>query len=144
MIEHYKFKTKPYEHQLKALQYSWDKETFALFMEMGTGKSKVLIDNIALLYDKGEIQNVLIVAPKGVYRNWYEIEVPVHLPEHIEHTTVLWEPSLSKRKLAEIDLLSQNDGKLKIFIMNVEAFQTNKGIDFAEKFLKTNVWRSLI
>ena len=47
MIEHYKFKTKPYEHQLKALQRSWDQETFALFMEMGTGKSKVLIDNIA-------------------------------------------------------------------------------------------------
>jgi len=53
MIEHYKFKTKPYEHQLTALQHSWDKETFALFMEMGTGKSKVLIDNIALLYDRG-------------------------------------------------------------------------------------------
>jgi hypothetical protein len=41
MIEHYKFKTKPYEHQLKALQSSWDKKTFALFMEMGTGNSKV-------------------------------------------------------------------------------------------------------
>jgi hypothetical protein len=81
MIEHYKFKTKPYAHQLKALITSWDKETFALFMEMGTGKSKVLIDNIGILYDKGEIQNVLIIAPKGVYRNWYEIEVPVHLPE---------------------------------------------------------------
>ena len=144
MIEHYKFKTKPYEHQLKALQSSWDKKTFALFMEMGTGKSKVLIDNIALLYDKGDIQKVLIIARKGVYRNWYEIEVPTHLPEHIEHTTVLWEPSLTKRKLAEIDLLSQNDGRLKIFIMNVEAFQTNKGIDFAEKFLNTSVGRSLI
>ena len=49
----YKFKTMPYEHQLKALGASWNKEAFALFMEMGTGKSKVLIDNIAMLYDKG-------------------------------------------------------------------------------------------
>ena len=144
MIEHYKFKTKPYEHQLKALQRSWDQETFALFMEMGTGKSKVLIDNIALLYDKGDIQNVLIIAPKGVYRNWYEIEVPTHLPQHIEHTTVLWEPSLTQTKLAELDALSQNDGKLKIFIMNVEAFSTNKGVDFADKFLNTTIGRSLI
>ena len=47
--------------------------------------------------------------------------------EHIEHTTVLWEPSLTQSKLAELDALSQNDGKLKIFIMNVEAFSTNKG-----------------
>jgi transposase len=36
----YKFKTKPYEHQLDALKASWDKENFAYFMEMGTGKSK--------------------------------------------------------------------------------------------------------
>jgi transposase len=35
---HYKFKTKPYQHQLNALARSWDKEYFAYFMEMGTGK----------------------------------------------------------------------------------------------------------
>ena len=51
----YKFKTKPYAHQLSALEKSWDKKEFAYFMEMGTGKSKVLVDNIAMLYDKGKI-----------------------------------------------------------------------------------------
>jgi hypothetical protein len=45
----YKFKSKPFAHQSKALEMSWDKEVFAYFMEMGTGKSKVLIDNIAML-----------------------------------------------------------------------------------------------
>ena len=64
----YKFKTEPYEHQLKALGASHNKENFALFMEMGTGKSKVLIDNIAMLFDKGKINSAIIVAPKGVYR----------------------------------------------------------------------------
>ena len=34
-------------------------------MEMGTGKSKVLVDNIAMLYDKGKINAALIIAPKG-------------------------------------------------------------------------------
>ena len=65
----YKFKTKPYAHQLKALEMSWNREVFAYFMEMGTGKSKVLLDNIAMLYDKGKINGVLIIAPKGVYKN---------------------------------------------------------------------------
>ena len=46
----YKFKTKPYAHQLSALEKSWNKKEFAYFMEMGTGKSKVLVDNICLLY----------------------------------------------------------------------------------------------
>ena len=47
-IMDYKFKTKPYEHQLKALEMSWERPYFAYFMEMGTGKSKVLIDNISM------------------------------------------------------------------------------------------------
>ncbi len=42
----YKFKTKPYAHQITALEKSWNKETYAYFMEMGTGKTKVLIDNL--------------------------------------------------------------------------------------------------
>ena len=50
---HYKYKSKPFAHQDKALKMSWDKEVFAYFMEMGTGKSKVLIDNIAMLYNAG-------------------------------------------------------------------------------------------
>ena len=62
----YKFKTKPFAHQLKALEMSWDKEVYAYFMEMGTGKSKVLIDNVSMLYDKGEINGLLLIAPKGV------------------------------------------------------------------------------
>ena len=55
----YKFKTKPYKHQEKALNLSWRKSYFAYFMEMGTGKSKVLLDNIAMLYDKGKIDGAL-------------------------------------------------------------------------------------
>ena len=62
----YKFKTKPYAHQTKALDLSWEKESYAYFMEMGTGKSKVLIDNVSMLYDKGLINGLLIIAPKLV------------------------------------------------------------------------------
>tara|TARA_E500000081_G_scaffold40684_1_gene44341 strand:- start:353 stop:550 length:198 start_codon:yes stop_codon:yes gene_type:complete len=61
----YKFKTKPYAHQIKALEKSVDKKNYAYFMEMGTGKSKVLVDNMSMLYDKGKINGALIIAPKG-------------------------------------------------------------------------------
>ena len=144
MIKHYKFKTKPYEHQLKALEKSWASSTYALFMEMGTGKSKVLVDNIAMLYDKGAIRAALIVAPKGVYKNWDAIEFPVHLPEHVNHTKVLWEANVTKKKQAELDTLFDDKGDLKILIMNVEAFSTSKGLDFAESFLNIFVGRALI
>ena len=144
MIKHYKFKTKPYAHQLEALEKSWAAETYALFMEMGTGKSKVLVDNIAVLYDKGAIRGALIIAPKGVYKNWDEIEFPVHLPDHVEHTKVLWEPNITKRKQMELDTLFDGKEDLKILIMNVEAFSTTKGLDFAHSFLNIFLGKALI
>ena len=144
MIKHYKFKTKPYDHQLKALEKSWAQKTYALFMEMGTGKSKVLVDNIAMLYDRGAIKAALIVAPKGVYKNWFDIEMPVHLPEHVEHTKVLWEPTNSKKKKLELDTLFDGGTDLKVLIMNVEAFSTKKGLDFAHSFLNIFLGKALL
>ena len=94
----YKFKTKPYKHQLNALEQSWNKETFAYFMEMGTGKTKVLIDNAAMLYDKGKIDGALIIAPKGVIGTWYNQELPAHLPEHIENVSILWQANINKKQ----------------------------------------------
>ena len=132
---HYKFKTKPFAHQLKALEMSWDKKVFAYFMEMGTGKSKVLIDNMSILYDKGHINGALIIAPKGVYKNWFDSEIPTHMANHIEKTMVLWESSAGKSKEKELDTLFKSSYDLHILIMNVEALSTKKGKQFAEKFL---------
>ena len=138
----YKFKTEPYAHQLKALEMSWNKEVFAYFMEMGTGKSKVLLDNVAMLFDKGKIDSVLIVAPKGVYKNWYDSEIPEHLPKHIDRNVVLWRSLITKEQKLKCDSLFKQDfTKLQIFIMNVEALSTKKGFEAARQFL--NVKRVL-
>ena len=135
----YKFKTKPYKHQLDALQDSWDKENFAYFMEMGTGKSKVLLDNAAVLYDKGKINGVLIVAPKGVYKNWYDSEIPTHLPNHIFKKTVLWKTSDKSQKQKNIlNTLFETGTELHILLMNVEAFSSADGPAFAYKFLSAH------
>jgi len=138
----YKFKTKPYAHQLKALEMSWNKEVFAYFMEMGTGKSKVLLDNVAMLFDKGKINSVLIVAPKGVYKNWYDSEIPEHLVKHIDRNVVLWKALITKEQKLKLDSLFEQDfTKLQILLMNVEALSTKKGFDFARQFL--NVRKAL-
>jgi len=134
----YKFKTKPYAHQMTALEKSWNKETYAYFMEMGTGKTKVLIDNASMLYDKGKIDGLLIVAPKGVIGTWYNQELPTHLPEHIENVTVLWQPNITKTQKEKLDSLFEPEETFHILIMNVEAFSTTKGKDFAAKFINSH------
>ena len=134
----YKFKLKPYKHQLTALEKSWNKETYAYFMEMGTGKTKVLIDNMSMLYDKGKINGALIIAPKGVVKTWYEQELPTHLPNHIENVTVLWQSNITKKQQEKLETLYEIGTALHILIMNVEALSTKKGVDFAAKFLNSH------
>ena len=134
----YKFRLKPYKHQLTALEKSWNKETYAYFMEMGTGKTKVLIDNMSMLYDKGKIDGALIIAPKGVVKTWYEQELPAHLPEHIENVTVLWQPNITKTQQEKLESLFEIETALHILVMNVEALSTDKGVKFASKFLNSH------
>ncbi len=134
----YKFRLKPYKHQLTALEKSWNKQNYAYFMEMGTGKTKVLIDNMSMLYDKGKIDGALIIAPKGVVKTWYEQELPVHLPEHIENVTILWQSNITKSQQEKLDSLFEIETALHILVMNVEAFSTDKGVKFAVKFLNSH------
>ena len=128
----YKFKSKPFAHQYKALEMSWNKEVFAYFMEMGTGKSKVLIDNICMLYNAGKINGALIIAPKGVYKNWFDSEIQNHMPDYIEKKIGLWRTDPNAKDLKP---LFSTGAELHILIMNVEAFSTKKGVLFAHKFL---------
>ena len=131
----YKFKMPPYEHQLTALRKGWNLDEFAYFMDMGTGKSKVLIDNFSVLYDKGYIGGVLIIAPKGVYRNWSSNEIPTHMPDHVLADICIWQPNHTQKFLTTWKKLFDDNYNLKIFLMNIEAFSTRKGVEVAEKFL---------
>ena len=134
----YKFKTKPYAHQITALEKSWNKKVFAYFMEMGTGKTKVAIDNMAMLYDNGKINGALIIAPKGVYKNWYSQEIPDHLATHIKPKTVLWQALINQKQQKLLDTLFEPGLDFHILVMNVEAFSTKKGVDFAARFLNSH------
>ena len=136
-MSEYIFKTKPYEHQFKALKKSWNKEFYGLFMEMGTGKSKVLIDEIASLYLRGKITAALIIAPKGVYRNWERGELPTHMPDQVPTLVAAWKaPSeMSKKDKEDLKNILIPNGKLRILLMNVEAFSSTKGTKYAAQFL---------
>ena len=81
MMAKFNYRTEPYAHQREALERSYDKRNYAYFMEMGCGKSKVLIDNVVWLYEQGRIDTAVIVAPKGVYRNWETSEIPPTFPD---------------------------------------------------------------
>ena len=130
----YRFKTKPFKHQLKALEESWNRQVWAWFMEMGTGKTKVCIDNIAILYDKGKIDRALVIAPNGIKRNWRR-ELSVHMADHVNYRVAVWSSSPKKKEKDELEQLSVMSDDLSILIMNIEALSTPRGVDFARSFI---------
>ena len=121
------FKTKPYQHQLDALQHGMDRESYGYLMEMGTGKSKVLIDNLAILALQDKVNFALIIAPKGVYRNWVAKEIPEHMSEKVTHRVIRWVSGGNKTQQKEMKSVADKFDGLTIFVMNVEAFSTVKG-----------------
>ena len=61
----YTFKTKPYDHQLDAFNKSWKSPYHALFMEMGTGKTKVIVDTIGALLKTTKLLTLWFWLRKG-------------------------------------------------------------------------------
>jgi Mesyanzhinovviridae DNA helicase len=69
-----RFKTKPFAHQLEGIKALLKYPAFALFDEMGAGKSKQVVDAACTLHVAGEINVVLIVCPAAVRSVWTSFE----------------------------------------------------------------------
>jgi len=136
MIKNYPYKMKPYEHQITALEKGWDKKEYGFFLEMGLGKSMITLVSAAMLFDEGKITGLLIIAPKGVYRNWTKREIPQHLPDHIPRRIATWKAGLTKAVKKEINHLFEPNEDLNILVMNIDAIITRNGKMVADKFLR--------
>ena len=131
------FKTEPFEHQRKTFYLSRDQKVFALLMEQGTGKTKVVIDNSAYLYSKGEIQSLVVIAPNGVHRNWIR-EVETHLPDWCKYEITYYRSGMNKKETESFESVLHSKDCLKIFTFNVEAFTSPKAVHWMERILLSN------
>ncbi|MGJ4941425.1 DEAD/DEAH box helicase [Bradyrhizobium sp. HKCCYLS1011] len=62
----------PLPHQVEGAEFLRVNERAALFDEQGLGKSKQLIDAIAVQVGSGELAGAVIVCPNGLKTNWAE------------------------------------------------------------------------
>jgi SNF2 family DNA or RNA helicase len=124
------YKTKPLKHQEQATERFVKEPYGALFCEMGTGKSKIILD---IIQNSKSPVSVLIVAPNGLHHNWARNEIP----KHVESADVYcWNgPPSSKKKQQEINRFYNLESYNKFFLINVEALRTKSGFDFALAFL---------
>ena len=120
----YTYKTMPYEHQRKALIKGAKELNFAYFLEMGTGKTKVAIDNVAYLYQEKLINTAIVIAPNSVYKNWIK-EIETHSPI-TDYTMFIWKDDVK---------INYQIDKLNYVLMNIEALSHKSGFEFLLKLV---------
>lgn len=114
----YQPKVKARDYQTKALTKMRGQKAFALLMAMRTGKTKVALDDFGQLELDKEVEDLLVIAPKGVYRTW----VPA-IKEHCSEDLIarscihVWRSGRSKEAGQFLKVINHP----RILLMNVEA-----------------------
>lgn len=145
-------KLRPRAHQVAALQKVRDRpprpcdsDAFAFLMEMGTGKTKTILDEWGASAAGGDLTDLLVIAPSGSYSNWYEDKSEHQLAEIKKHLDpalydkLVWGSWVSgggsavKKRLDY--LLGVRDRPRALFV-NLEALSTvDKARDLCRDFL---------
>jgi len=109
------FNIPPFEHQKRAISLCYRHKSFALFMEMGTGKTKCLVDLMGYWAIHLTGTPALVICPVTVMDNWSN-EIKANQP--LLSVTVL--SGTSAQRLAALQR-----GRLEstqVFIINYESF----------------------
>ena len=130
----YNYKTKPFQHQRDALTAGAKHRDYAYFMEMGTGKTKVAIDNANFMKQNNWIDWAIVIAPNSVYRNWIS-EIEKHSFGSVVH--------VHKDKEVYGDV-RHPERHLKWFLINVEALSHKSGVDKLKSLLSRKDCRHLL
>lgn len=114
----YKFKRKPYAHQVLAIKKLVSTGFGgALLMEPRTGKTKVAIDYMGVMHLKGEVSRVLVVGPVVAVQVWID-QLAANLA--VPYRLTIWD----RKGRKEQSLPAFGKDILDIVIMNYDAFST--------------------
>ncbi len=128
MQEIFTFVHPPLKHQAEELEISHAAMSRALFWEMGTGKSKVIIDTMAWLFLNGKIDLVIIIAKKGEYTNWKHVELPEHMPKELDYVCEVYRSGMRQAEKKAVKALATPSDKLRIICINVESMTAEGGV----------------
>lgn len=120
-------------------------DVMAWLMEMGTGKTKVILDEWQARVGAGDLDQLLVFAPTGAYRNWWEdktdlqrAELRVHLDPELMRRLVLlpWQTGASRRETEIFEAGMRLRGRPRAMFVNVEAVSTSqRAVDAVAEFL---------
>lgn len=136
-MKDYVFKTPPLKHQDDELGKSTEFEYAGYFWEPGLGKTYLILNQVAFLYQRGLVDTLFVVAPNGVHLNWASDEMPKHLPDEVlkRTKTLVYHSSKAANKSAikEREALLNYQG-LSVLLVAYEATITDTFKTYMRRF----------
>lgn len=131
------FKSNPLTHQLREWEESWNLNARAVFWEPGVGKTALVLYTMCSLWEAGEIDALIVVAPNGVHENWTLTEIPKHVPDDLPVRCHTYEAKRSTTKWHKRACDSLIDWKgLSILTITYDAVITKAGKAYLKKVLQ--------
>lgn len=131
----FKFKTKPFNHQIDGVRFGLNKKRFLLCDDQGLGKTKQIIDFVGCLEKTDTINKVLIICGVNSLKYNWQSEIGIHSDEkgwvlgtRFRKTTGKAYEGSTKDKLADLENLPDS----RYLITNIETLRAG-----AEKISKS-------
>jgi SNF2 family DNA or RNA helicase len=128
----YGFKRSPRQKQREALEKTYGLHAFALFMDMRTGKTKVLIDMACALRIEDKVNRVVLVCPLSLRKNWtreFAKDATIPVDYHLLDT---------KDKGKSFDRWLNTPHDFKWLIVGVESLAAGSAIEYVKRFCLTS------
>lgn len=138
----------PYAHQFEDIQLLLDNPKFALWNDMGTGKSKEIVDTACFLFQHNALDVVVIVSPAAVKGVWNHPKFG-EIVQHAFHPVITedYDSRMEKKILEKIDHGEKINQSLNCFIVTSYEFlrqqdssQAYPKVDLLLKMLKGRRW----
>ncbi len=131
----------PFKHQTAVSKIAVERKVFAYLLEQGCGKTRIEIDVAFELYERGEIDALVVLAPNGVHTNWVNNELPFHAP-HDNWRALAWRSNKATQVGFKNKLLGLLQFKgFAILTMNIDAIMTTAGKKYLAEFFKARTVR---
>jgi SNF2 family DNA or RNA helicase len=132
------FKTQPYEHQRVNLARLLTNNVWALFDEMGTGKTWALVNRLKIGFERDEFKRVLVLSPKSVTSVWpLELEKHAGMMSGLQVVIVRAEGAAHDKQDAYEAVLDWVDrGHKVVLITNYESLLTRGSTRGVDNFLQ--------
>ena len=117
-------------YQQEALEQMAGRKGFALLMAMRTGKTHVALTDFGRMELAGEVKDMLVMAPAGLYRTWADPEDALaHLSQDLRDRLRIhiWTAKGGREHDRQLREFLAEKGQPRMLLINIEAISNTKG-----------------